>query len=182
MTLGMLAVGAFFMGQFALFTYLRPFLETVTRVEVSTLSLMLLALGVSGFIGTTLVGLFLKMGLYRTLAIIPLVMAIIASALIALGASVTATLVLLSIWGLVSTAAPVGWWMWIAKNLPNDAEASGGLMVAVVQLSIALGSTLGGVLFDTSGYRSTFAFSTTLLMIAAGLVFWTQRADTAAAD
>ena len=32
-----LAVGLFFMGQFALFTYLRPFLETVTGVSVSTL-------------------------------------------------------------------------------------------------------------------------------------------------
>jgi hypothetical protein len=42
---GTLAVGVFFMGQFALFTYLRPFLETVTRVDVSTLSLILLALG-----------------------------------------------------------------------------------------------------------------------------------------
>ena len=40
--LGMLAVALFFMGQFALFTYLRPFLETVTRVDVSTLSLILL--------------------------------------------------------------------------------------------------------------------------------------------
>lgn len=35
---GMLAVGLFFMGQFALYTYVHPFLETVTRVDVSTLS------------------------------------------------------------------------------------------------------------------------------------------------
>ena len=40
--LGMVAVSVFFMGQFMLFTYLRPFLETVTHVSVSMLSLMLL--------------------------------------------------------------------------------------------------------------------------------------------
>src|SRR5260221_4273897 len=34
--LGMLALAAFFIGQFALFTYLRPFLDAVTRVDVST--------------------------------------------------------------------------------------------------------------------------------------------------
>src|SRR5690349_6216605 len=39
---GMLAVTLFFFGQFTLFTYLRPFLETVTGVSVSTLSLLLL--------------------------------------------------------------------------------------------------------------------------------------------
>jgi predicted MFS family arabinose efflux permease len=82
--LGMLAVGVFFMGQFALFTYLRPFLETVTQVDVSTLSLVLLTLGVAGFVGTTVIGRFLKIGFYGTLAIIPVLMAAIAVALMAL--------------------------------------------------------------------------------------------------
>lgn len=176
-TLGMLAVGIFFMGQFALFTYLRPFLETVTRVDVSTLSLILLALGVAGFVGTTVIGRFLKMGFYGTLTIIPVLMAAIAVTLIAVGASVTATTVLLGVWGLVATAAPVGWWTWIARTLPQDAEAGGGLMVAVVQLSIALGSTVGGLLFDGSGYQSTFALSAGLLLVGAFLVFFTARAD-----
>jgi predicted MFS family arabinose efflux permease len=175
--LGMLAVGVFFMGQFALFTYLRPFLETVTQIDVSTLSLVLLTLGVAGFVGTTVIGRFLKIGFYGTLAIIPVLMAAIAVALMAVGTSVPATTVLLGIWGLVATAAPVGWWLWIARSLPQDAEAGGGLMVAVVQLSIALGSTVGGLLFDASGYRSTFAFSAGLLLLGAFLVFLTARAD-----
>lgn len=136
--LGMLAVGVFFMGQFALFTYLRPFLETVTHVDVSTLPLVLLTLGAAGFVGTTVIGQFLKIGFYGTLTIIPVLMAAIAVALMAVGTSVTATTVLLGLWGLVATAAPVGWWLWIARTLPQDAEAGGGLMVAVVQLSIAL--------------------------------------------
>ncbi|HEY8327604.1 MAG TPA: MFS transporter [Rhodanobacter sp.] len=180
-TLGMLAAGVFFMGQFALFTYLRPFLEAVTRVDVSTLSLILLTLGVAGFLGTTVIGRFLKRGFYGTLTIIPLMMGAIALMLIALGTSVAATTVLLGVWGLAATAAPVGWWTWIARTLPQDAEAGGGLMVAVVQLSIALGSTVGGVLFDTSGYRSTFAFSAGLLVVGALLVLSTARADHAEA-
>jgi predicted MFS family arabinose efflux permease len=175
--LGMLAVGIFFMGQFALFTYLRPFLETVTQVDVSTLSLVLLMLGVAGFVGTTVIGRFLKLGFYGTLTIIPVLMAAIAVTLVAAGGSVSATTVLLGVWGLVATAAPVGWWLWIARTLPQDAEAGGGLMVAVVQLSIALGSTVGGLLFDASGYRSTFAFSAGLLLIGAFLVVLTARAD-----
>ena len=175
--LGMLAVGVFFMGQFALFTYPRPFLETVTRVGVSTLSLLLLALGLSGFVGTTVVGIFLRRSLYGTLALIPLAMAAIAIALVAVGASLPATATLLAAWGLVATAAPVGWWTWLARSLPDDADAGGGLMVAIVQLSIALGSTLGGVLFDRSGHAATFAFSAGLLLAAAGLAWLTRRAD-----
>ena len=177
--LGMLAVGAFFMGQFMLFTYVRPFLETVTGVDVRMLSMILLVLGIAGFAGTVLIAGFLKAGLYRTLIVIPLIMAAIALALIAFGEWMPAVFVLLGLWGLVATAAPVGWWAWLARSLPRDAEAGGGLMVAAVQLSIALGSTIGGVLFDGIGYRATFVASAALLLIAAVLASVTARIERA---
>lgn len=175
--LGMAACGAFFMGQFALFTYVRPFLETVTHVDVSTLSLILLGIGVAGFIGTVVIGSFLRRGLYRTLIIIPILMAAIALALIPIGAWVWPVAVLLAAWGLLGTAAPVGWWSWIAETLPKDAEAGGGLMVAVIQLAIALGSTVGGLLFDDSGYRSTFIVSAAVLLFGAFLTVLTSRSQ-----
>jgi predicted MFS family arabinose efflux permease len=175
MAVGMLAVGLFFMGQFMLFTYLRPFLETVTGVDVRLLSMMLLVLGLAGFAGTVLIGRFLPAQMLRILLAIPLLMAVIAIALIAFGASTPAVFALLGAWGLVATAAPVAWWAWLATSLPKDAEAGGGLMVATVQLSIALGSTIGGVLFDGFSYRATFAASAALLVIAASLAVRTGR-------
>lgn len=173
--MGMLAVSAFFMGQFALFTYLRPFLETVTHVDVSTLSLVLLTVGVAGFMGTSAIGTFLKWNFSRTMVGIPILMAVIALALTFFGDDLAAVAILLGVWGLVATAAPVGWWSWLAKTLPGDAEAGGGLMVAVVQFAIAVGSTMGGLLFDASGYRSTFFASASILLIAAFLAFLTTR-------
>jgi len=174
--LGMAAASLFFMGQFALFTYLRPFRETVTRVDVSTLSLMLLVLGVAGFIGTTLIGSVLKARMYPVLIAIPLIMAAIAVGLLIVGQSVAATMVLLAIWGLVATAAPVGWWTWLARTLPRDAEAGGGPMVAVVQLAIMLGATGGGLLFDASGHGATFGFSAAVLVAASVLALMAARA------
>ncbi|WAC75868.1 MFS transporter [Roseateles sp. SL47] len=166
---GMAACSAFFMGQFALFTYVRPFLETITHLNVSTLSLTLLAIGLSGVVGTALIGKVLQRGLYRTLTAIPVLMALIALALIPAGPFAAFVMGLLALWGLLATAAPVGWWSWVASAMPDSAEAGGGLMVAVVQLAIALGSTLGGLLFDASGYRSTFLASALMLLLAAAL-------------
>lgn len=175
--LGMAAVGLFFMGQFALFTYVRPFLETTTNANASTLSLVLLAIGVAGFIGTAVIGWFLSRNLYWTLVTIPLAMAAVAVALILFGEQNAAAVGLLAGWGLLATAAPVGWWSWLATTLPESAEAGGGLMVAVVQLAIALGSTVGGVLFDASGYESTFGFSALLLVSAAALALAAARSS-----
>lgn len=177
-SVGLAACGLFFMGQFALFTYLRPFLETVTQVDITTLSLILLTIGVAGFIGTLAIGAFLKSAFYLTLITIPLLMAAIAGALIVFSHSLWGVAALLGLWGLIATAAPTGWWTWVARTLSEDAEAGGGLMVAVVQLSIALGSTIGGFAFDHSGYQSTFTISAILLVIAAALTLLTSRKDT----
>ena len=176
--LGMIAVSVFFMGQFMLFTYLRPFLEGVTGVSVSTLSLMLLGLGLAGFIGTFLIERFMGRGLYRTLTVIPLIMAGIALALVNFGESAMLTAVLLGLWGLVATAAPVGWWTWLAQTLPDDAEAGGGMLVAIVQLAIAGGAIVGGLAFDQSGYKATFELSAAVLVVASVLAWLAGRAAT----
>jgi predicted MFS family arabinose efflux permease len=167
---GMLAAALFFLGRFALFTYLRPFLEAVTRVDVSTLSALLLALGVAGLLGTLLIGFALRTRLYASLVIMPLAMAVIAMGLTSFGSSVAATTALLALWGFISTAAPVAWWTWLSKALPNDAEAGGGLMVAVIQLAITTGAAGGGVLFDSSGYQATFLFSAVILCLSASVI------------
>jgi predicted MFS family arabinose efflux permease len=173
---GMAAVTLFFMGQFALFTYLRPFLEMVTGVDVATLSLVLLVLGVTGLVGTSLIGSFLKNGVYGVMIAIPLAMAVIAVALIALGNWLSGTAFLLGAWGLIGTPAPVAWNTWLTRTLPEEAEAGGGLMVAAIQLAITLGATLGGFLFDMSGYQSTFGVSAAMLVGAALLAFMAKRA------
>ena len=179
---GMLAVSLFFMGQFTLFTYVRPFLETVTKVGASTLSLILFVMGCAGFVGTAVIGRILKSALYRTLAVIPVLMSLSAIALIAVGHRVAAVAAILGIWSLVATAAPVGWWTWVARTLSEDAEAGGGLMVAVIQLAIGCGSMVGGWLFDTWGYGIAFMTSAGLLLTAAFLVFLTARLATSKVD
>ena len=165
--IGMLAVSLFFMGQFSLYTYVRPFLERISQVNISTLSLILLGIGIMGFIGTSVINLFLKRRFYSTLIVIPIIMAVIALTLTFFGTSTALVAGLLGVWGFLATSAPVGWWSWVARTLPDNAEAGGGLMVAVVQLAIALGSTLGGVLFDHTGYQSTFVVSAIILIISA---------------
>ncbi len=86
-TLGMLAIGLFFMGQLTLFTYARPFLETVVKVDISMVTFSLLLIGITGFIGTLLINRVLKIGFYQTLIAIPLLMASIAVSLIFFGYS-----------------------------------------------------------------------------------------------
>jgi DHA1 family purine ribonucleoside efflux pump-like MFS transporter len=165
-TLGMLSTMLFFMGQFALFTYLRPFLETQTKVDFEMLSLILLVMGIGGIIGTFIIGDILKTRLYSLLIIIPFFMMLIVIGLIYFAHSITAIFILIALWGFLGTSAPVAWWTWLSKVLPHEAEAGGGLMVAIIQLAITLGAAFGGLLFDIYGFEITFVFSAIILAIA----------------
>ena len=161
--IAMASIMMLFMGQFALFTYLRPFLESVTQLDIAALSAILLAMGLAGVLGTWCVGRLLRTRLFGILIIIPLVMAALAVALVAFGASPVPTALLLVAWGFFGTAAPVGWGTWLSRILPDDAEAGGGLQVAVIQLAITGGAALGGTLFDTVGWWGAFTFASMLL-------------------
>jgi predicted MFS family arabinose efflux permease len=167
--IGMVAVAALFAGRFALFTYLRPFLETVTQVGPAMLSLFLLLIGGAGLVGSILIGSLLRTRLQIALVGPPLAMAALAVGLIVLGASPVVAAGLLVLWGLISTPSSAAWWTWLSRTLPEDAEAGGGLMVAVIQLAITLGAALGGGLVDASGYAAAFAAGAVILLASAAL-------------
>lgn len=168
---GLASVALLFIGQFSLFTYLRPFLEQVTGVGVSLLSTLLLVLGVSGFFGTIAIGKCVEKRLFALLGLLPAVLAVVALALASFGAMLPVTVALLAIWGFIATAAPVAWWTWLARTVPHDAEAGGGLMVAVIQIAITLGATLGGISFDAVGPVMSFFVSAAILALAAAAAF-----------
>ena len=175
---GMTGILSLFMGQFALFTYLRPFLETVTRIDAAMLSILLLILGLAGLIGTFVISLILHRHVYRYLILIPFIMATIAGGFVLGGEHLWFVAILMGLWGFIGTSAPVAWNTWLAQTLHQDAEVGGGLMVAIIQFAITLGATVGGLLYDSHGYSATFYMSATILLLGTLIAFITWRSAT----
>ncbi len=73
-------------------------------------------MGIAGFIGTLLITTVLNARFYPTLVAIPLLMAAIAGTLLLAGHHTGSVAVPLSLWGLLATAAPTGWWTWIGAD------------------------------------------------------------------
>lgn len=88
-----------FAGAFAMFTYLRPFLETVTGTDVTTLSLLFLVLGCAGFLGTWAGGRLANNHVIRLLQTIPVIMGLVTLGLLGFGQLVVVAALLLAIWG-----------------------------------------------------------------------------------
>lgn len=161
---GMLAVMLSFGGIFAAFTYFRPFLETQAQATVSQLSVVLLVLGLAGFVGTRAAGALAGRHLYRLARLLPLASAAILLCLLLVTGSLVTVAVLMFVWGALMTAIPVTWSTWLTRAVHDEPESAGGLMVAVVQSAIMLGAALGGGLLDHFGVSAAFIGAAVLLL------------------
>ena len=164
---GMLATLFVFMGYATFFTYLRPFLEAVTGVNVNTLSTILLGFGLANLAGTVLARHLLARSLALTLTLMPLLMGVVVAGLVLFGHQPVVASALVAFWGMAFGGVQVGWPTWLTRTLPNDAESGGGLQVATTQLAITIGAALGGVFFDLTGVVGVFITSSVLTLIAA---------------
>ncbi|ESR22849.1 major facilitator superfamily MFS_1 [Lutibaculum baratangense AMV1] len=173
--LAMLAVLLVFAGHMGMFTYVRPFLEGVTGIGVGAVSATLLAFGVANFAGNYLGGLMVARSLRLTLALAPLTIGTLAILLAGTGGSFVTDLAIVSLWGLSFGTVPVGWSAWIARSVEDEAESAGGLLVAAINLAIALGAAVGGLVLELSGIESVFVASGSLLLLAAATVLAAVR-------
>ncbi len=155
---------------FTLFTYLRPFLEQVTGVGVTGLSILLLALGCAGFVGTWASGRFITGDVSRLLRLPALVMGAVTAGLLVVGGWLIAVALLLIVWGAMNTAMSVIWMTWMSRNAEDAPEAAGGLMVAAVQASILLGAVIGGLLLDHLSISAVLIASVVLAAMAVLIV------------
>ncbi|HDG1668070.1 MFS transporter [Kluyvera ascorbata] len=179
---GLLATIFIFSGHFAFFTYLRPFLETVGRASVETISLILLGFGLANFVGTSIAGHLLARNLRLTLALVPFGMGVLALLMVAFGHLALLDGLLVTLWGFAFGLVPVGWSTWLATTVPDEAESAGGLMVASIQLAISAGAAGGGLVFDLNGASGVFTVSGVLLVAAMVMVFAGVRVKPAAAE
>lgn len=153
-----------FMGHFAFFTYLRPFLEDMAGIDARELSLVLLGYGVANFAGTALAGKLLERRLDATLLSIPVAMIALAIVLKTFGTSSSVDFIVVALWGMAFGGVPVGWSTWIARAAPDEAETGGGIIVVAIQLAISAGAAFGGFAFDHHGATGVVGASAIALL------------------
>ena len=168
---GMIATVFVFVGYATFFTYLRPFLETVTRVDEGMLSIILLGFGLSNLVGTTLAGYLLRWNIYRSLALMPFLMSLAVIGIVVFGNGTVAAITLTALWGLLFGVVQVGWTTWLTRTVPDEAESGGGVQIAVIQLGVFAGAGIGGFIVDSTGINGVFITSSIVTLLAALMVF-----------
>ncbi|MCX2895623.1 MFS transporter [Stenotrophomonas lactitubi] len=179
---GMLGCVLAHTGQYALFTYIRPTLESLGQMSADGLALILLGFGVANFVGTLLAGWLMERSLKVTLVIMPALVGVAALGMLLLPVGVGGLSILVALWGLAFGGVPVAWSSWVARAVPDQAESAGGMVVAAVQSSIAAGAALGGLVFGLGGIAAVLTVAATVMLLASVLIAFRVRVSAAMAS
>lgn len=172
---GIAALILVFCGHFTFFTYVRPLLDSVSGSSISSVSAILLAFGVANFLGTLVAGVLLARNLRLTLAGMPLIMGVLGWLLATLGVSIVSDALMVALWGFAFGAVPVAWSTWITRVVPDEAESAGGLMASSVQLAIAIGAAIGGLVFEAGGILVVCSVAGSILLAAVLVIMTAVR-------
>ncbi len=167
---GLLAAVLIFIGQFAAYTYITPFLNQVSHIDAAALSALLLGYGIAGFIGNLFggwtVGKHLNLALAGTAALI----SASAFGLVATGDSAMAATIWTLAWGFGFGMLPIAMQTYMFSSAPDQLESVAALFVSTAQLAIGAGALVGGLAVDHFGVASALVIGGVAALLTALLV------------
>ncbi len=148
---GLIAAAVVFVGQFAASTYITPLLTQHARMSSGAVTGLFFGYGIAGIIGTLIGGRVVARSRVGTFAGASTGVGACLIILPVLGTAHAAVGVVIVAWGLIWGLIPLAAQVWMLRSDPQAQEAVSAANVCNLQLSIAAGSALGGLLVDSAG-------------------------------
>ncbi len=157
-------------GQFAAYTYLKPFLQQVPAMDSRAITGVLLAYGIAGFVGTFLAEAASARNLRASYIGMALILAAVMLLAPLVGANKGWATALVALWGLGFGAVPVCVQIWMYKASPEGLEGGSAFLVSTFQIAIAAGSSLGGVIVDRAGVSGAMILGGSLCLATGAVI------------
>ncbi|QGZ65418.1 MFS transporter [Paraburkholderia acidisoli] len=166
MRLSMLMVALVFGAHFSTYTFIAPLLQE--DFSMSTITLLLLGFGVIGFFSNALMSMVVSKRLKTSVAAMTALLLCALASMILLDHMRIAETAAMLMWGVAFGAIPLCFSVWIQRSTDDRPEAGSALFVSVIQVAIAVGSSVGGTIVDRAGVRADFVLGIGLAVL--GLV------------
>ncbi|SNT52414.1 hypothetical protein SAMN05216252_1341 [Actinacidiphila glaucinigra] len=152
-----MAAGAVvFIGQFAAWTYVTPFLTDYTYLSSGVITLLFVVYGCGGIVGSLVAGSLFKRGVIGSFVGSTTAVAAMLIGLASAGTLPWPAGLLLALWGLIWGIANPATLVWLLDAAPENQEAASAVNVTNLQVSLALGSALGAILVSTTTLQTVF--------------------------
>ncbi|MCD0505007.1 MFS transporter [Bordetella petrii] len=173
--LGLLMTLLLVAGHFMAFTFVRPWLLSVSGFHPEWMGVLLFAYGTAGIVGNFVAGLNAARRVGWTLIVIAAGLATTLLLLFATAGSAWGGALVLLLWGLAYGGVSVSVMTWTMKAAASNLEPATAWSVAIFNLAISMGSFLGGQMVDSHGLRVNALAACGLLVLALGVAVTIQR-------
>ncbi|WP_179712817.1 MFS transporter [Paraburkholderia bryophila] len=166
----MLMVALVFGAHFSSYTYITPFLLRNANLSMPTITWLLLGFGIIGFVSNFAVSSTVTRNLKISLGVmVSLLMVALVSLPLLQHSSIGVTALVLA-WGVSFGALPLCFSIWIQRATPDSPEAGSALFVSIIQVAIALGSLVGGMVVDHIGISADLLLGSALALLGFGVL------------
>ncbi|MGF6923178.1 MFS transporter [Paraburkholderia sp. 40] len=160
----LLMVVLVFGAHFSSYTYIAPFLQDAA-FSASTITLVLLGFGIVGFVSNFAVSAIVARRLKRSLATVTVLLLCALLILPFLKSVPLAAIAAVMAWGIAFGAIPLCLSVWMQDATPDLPEAGSALFVGIIQVAIAVGSSVGGTIVDRVGIPADFWLGSALALL-----------------
>jgi predicted MFS family arabinose efflux permease len=161
----MLMVALVFGAHFSSYTYITSFLLRNANLGMGGITWLLLGFGVIGFFSNFLVSATVVRSLKMSVAAMVSLLMFALLSLPLLQHSQTGVASVVLAWGIAFGALPLCFSVWIQRATPDLPEAGSALFVSIIQVAIAAGSFVGGVVVDRVGIPADFLLGSALALL-----------------
>ncbi|OED29917.1 MFS transporter [Methanosphaera sp. WGK6] len=148
------------------YSYMSEFLQSVTQIYDTTLTLTLFLFGIASLIGTWTGGKLLTKSPDKTVVIYPVLFSIILLMLYIYGHVTIPTIIFMILWGAFDGVLNNIMQYWVVSAAPQAPEFANGMYFSMLNIGITIGTSIGGVLIMNYGTMSIFIGSVIILLFS----------------
>jgi DHA1 family inner membrane transport protein len=156
---------------FGVYSYLAEYLESITRMSLNTVSLMLMIYGVSNIIGNIIGARLLSINAIKSVAVFPFALGAVYIILFLTGHLSVPMALNILLWGILAGVGGNLNQYWITSAAPEAPEFANGLFLTSANLGTTMGTTVCGLFISGIGLQYIVFGGFLFLILSAVSIF-----------
>jgi len=167
-TLGVIFLNA---GMYTSYSYISEFLNAITNIFGSELSIVLFIYGIASIAGNWIGAKLLNSNVNRTVLSFPIIFSILLLGVFTFGFMKIPTIILIALWGLLAGIGNDISQYWMVSAAPQAPEFANGIFLSMGNVGVTIGTTIAGAVVLSMGVQYVMLAAIAVLILDLILLF-----------
>lgn len=158
-------------GMYTAYSYISEFLNTITNIFGTELSIVLFIYGVASIVGNWAGAKLLNTKTGGTVLSFPIIFSVLMVAVFMIGGIKIPMIALMVVWGLLAGIGNDISQYWMVSAAPDAPEFANGIFLSMGNVGVTLGTTIAGVVVLGMGVQYVMLAAIVVMMVDLALIF-----------